>query len=197
MAHHNVLFPKHFSYDAVGGPEFSTTVQRTTSGHERRNENWAYPLASYRVAHNLRKEADIADFIAFFLARRGRVNTFLFYDWTDFSAPAQPIGIGDDIATEFTLRRTYADAAGTFVRPISDIIPDSVTVFADGEEVTSGWSRDGTVITFSTAPVLGTVITADFEFYVRVRFDTDAMRLNYEDFDTYSWKGIDIVEVRT
>jgi uncharacterized protein (TIGR02217 family) len=52
-----------------------------------------------------------------------------------------------------------------------------VQLYLDSLEQLSGWSVDTTtgLVTFGTPPVLGVEVTADFEFDVPVRFDTDHM----------------------
>jgi uncharacterized protein (TIGR02217 family) len=53
------------------------------------------------------------------------------------------------------------------------------------------------LITFTTAPAIGVQITADFEFDVPVRFDTDHMAVTIETFRLHRWQQIPIVELRT
>jgi uncharacterized protein (TIGR02217 family) len=45
-------------------------------------------------------------------------------------------------------------------------------------------------VTFATAPALGVEVTADFEFDVPVRFDTDHMAVTIESFHPYRWQQI-------
>jgi uncharacterized protein (TIGR02217 family) len=74
-----------------------------------------------------------------------------------------------------------------------------VKVYLDGMLQASGWSVDTTtgLVTFSTAPVLGVEITADFEFEVPVRFDTDHMAVTIENYRLRAWRQIPILELRT
>ena len=53
------------------------------------------------------------------------------------------------------------------------------------------------LITFTTAPAAGVEITADFEFDVPVRFDTDHMAITIETFRLHRWQQIPIVELRS
>jgi uncharacterized protein (TIGR02217 family) len=57
-------------------------------------------------------------------------------------------------------------------------------------------SRSG-LVTFGTAPALGIEVTADFEFDVPVRFDTDHMAVTIESYRLHNWQQIPIVELRT
>ena len=68
----------------------------------------------------------------------------------------------------------------------------------DGIEQLSGWSVNVTtgLITFTTAPAAGVEVTADFEFDVPVRFDTDHMAVTIESYRLHAWQQIPIVELR-
>jgi uncharacterized protein (TIGR02217 family) len=52
------------------------------------------------------------------------------------------------------------------------------------------------LITFTTAPAVGVQITADFEFDVPARFDTDHMAVTIETYRLHRWQQIPIVELR-
>jgi len=52
-------------------------------------------------------------------------------------------------------------------------------------------------VTFSTTPAAGVQVTADFEFDVPVRFDTDHMAVTIETYQLHNWQQIPIVELRT
>ncbi|MGE3713527.1 MAG: DUF2460 domain-containing protein, partial [Alphaproteobacteria bacterium] len=52
------------------------------------------------------------------------------------------------------------------------------------------------LLTFFSPPANGVVITADFEFDVPVRFDTDRLAATLDTYGTYSWGDIPLVEVR-
>ena len=75
-------------------------------------------------------------------------------------------------------------------------IPCSAALL-DGVDQLSGWSVDMTagLVTFATAPALGVEVTADFEFDVPVRFDTDHMAMTIESYRLYNWQQIPIVEL--
>jgi len=78
-------------------------------------------------------------------------------------------------------------------------VAGTVRVYKDGVEQLSGWSVSVTtgLITFTTAPAAGVDITADFEFDLPVRFDTDHMAVTIETFRLHRWQQIPIVELRT
>ncbi len=195
---HEVQFPADISYGAAGGPGYSTTVVTTISGHERRNANWSASRGKWNVAHGLKKREQVAALISFFRARKGRAYGFRFKDWTDYQAFAQPIGTGDGVATEFQLAKSYASGAETEMRVIAKPVAGTVKIYRDGVEAMSGWTVDTAtgIVTFGVAPAVDIQITADFEFDVPARFDTDQMDITIETYQLGSWGQIAIVEIR-
>jgi hypothetical protein len=120
-------------------------------------------------------------------------------DWTDYKATGQLLGTGDDVLIQFQLVKHYPSGSVIEVRTITKPVAGTVKVYLDGVEQLSGWSVDPTtgLITFGTAPVLDVEVTADFEFDVPVRFDTDHMAVTIESYRLHAWQQIPIVELRT
>ncbi|HRD74404.1 MAG TPA: DUF2460 domain-containing protein [Hyphomicrobiaceae bacterium] len=195
---HEVQFPPDISYGAAGGPGYSTTVVTTVSGHERRNANWAQARGRWNVAHGLKKRDQVAALIAFFRARKGRAYGFRFKDWTDYQGLAQAIGVGDGTTKTFQLVKHYASGAEVEQRTIVKLVAGSTKLYRNGIEATSGWSIDITtgLVTFTAAPASGVQVTADFEFDVPARFDSDQMDITIETYQLGSWGQIPIIEIR-
>jgi uncharacterized protein (TIGR02217 family) len=195
MAFHEVQFPSDIS---SGGPEYSTDVVITAGGHEQRNVNWSAARAKYNVAHGVKTQAQLEALIAFFRARKGKAYGFRFKDWTDYEAAAQTIGVGDGSTTAFQLVRNYISGGVSEARSIAKPVSGSVSIYLDVVQQLSGWSIDDAsgLVTFSSAPSSGVVVTADFQFDVPVRFDTDQLSARLEDYGVNSWNDISLVEVR-
>ncbi len=198
MAFHDVQFPTDISYGSSGGPEYSTDVVITAGGHEQRNSNWVAARAKYNVAHGVKTQTQLDALIAFFRARKGRAYGFRFKDWTDYEAAAQSIGTGDGSTTSFQLVRNYASGGVSEVRNIEKPVSGSIAIYFDAVQQLSGWSVDDTtgIVTFSSAPGSGVTITADYQFDVPVRFDTDQLSARIDDYGVTSWNDIPLVEVR-
>ena len=192
---HEIRFPDNIAYGATGGPEFATTVVVTGAGHEQRNVNWAEARGRWDVASGLKNQAQLDELIAFFRARKGRAYGFRFKDWTD--AVGKLLGTGDDAETQFQLVKRYPSGTVT-VRTVTKHVAGTVGVYLDGVEQLSGWSADVTtgLVTFITPPAAGVEITADVEFDVPARFDTDHMAVTIENFRLRRWQQIPIVELR-
>ena len=139
----------------------------------------------------------VAALIAFFRARKGRACGFRFKDWTDFQAFAQVIGVGDGTTKTFPLVKHYPSGGEIETRVITKPVTGTVKVYRDGVEATSGWTVNTAtgLVTFTTAPASGVQVTADFEFDVPVRFDTDFLEIDMQAFEAGAIPKIPIVEI--
>ncbi len=171
----------------------------TGAGHEQRNIDWAEARGRWNLASGLKNQQQLDELIAFFRARKGKAYGFRFKDWTDYKATGQLLGTGDDAETQFQLVKRYPSGSVIEVRTVTKPVAGTVRVYKDAVEQLSGWSVDVTtgIVTFTTAPAASVAITADFEFDVPVRFDTDHMAVTIETFRLHRWQQIPMVELRT
>jgi len=196
---HEVQFPPDISYGVTGGPEYSTDIVTTSSGYEQRNMNWAQARCKYQAAHGVKTENQMKRLLAFFRARRGRAYGFRFKDWLDYTGKKERISIGDGKTKTFQLTKTYTDDAGyTEIRKIRKPVTGTVQIQLGGIVQQAGWSAEYTtgMISFASAPDVDIIITADYEFDVPVRFDTDHCPQSIKNWEIYSWDNIPLVEVR-
>ena len=198
MTFHEVQFPPDIAYGATGGPEYMTSVVSMASGYEQRNANWSAARLKWNVASGLKHQTQLNTLIAFFRARKGKAYGFRFKDWTDYKATAQAIGTGDGTTKAFQLVKSYASGAGSETRTITKPVLGTVVPYLGGIKQTSGWSINAAtgILTFTVAPAQGVAVTADFEFDVPVRFDTDSMAVSIEQFDLHQWSDIPVIEIR-
>ncbi len=199
MAFIEIAFPSDIAYGSSGGPEYSTDIVITHGGYEQRNVNWAQARARYNVAHGVKTQAQLDALIAFFRARKGRADGFRFKDWSDYKASAQVIGTGNGSNKIFQLIKTYSSGNVSETRVITKPVAGSVNIYVNSVlQSGSTYSLDTTIgkITFVTAPANSTVISADFEFDVPVRFDTDRLSATLDSYGVHSWGDIPLVEVR-
>lgn len=192
MAFHDVVFPEDYSRGAVGGPEFRTTVVTTGTGYEQRNADWATARGRWDLSRLLYNESTREATIAFFRARQGRAHSFKFLDWADHFVGMVWVGnvlthngahnfaTGNGSATAYQIYKVYDSGGHTERRNITR--PKSaIKVYLNGVEQVSGYTVDYAtgIITFSVAPGGGVAIGWSGEFYVPVRFDTDALAMEY------------------
>ncbi len=199
MAFVEERFPTDIAYGSSGGPEYSTDIVITHGGYEQRNINWSHARAKYNVAHGVKTQAQLDSLIAFFRARKGRADGFRFKDWSDYKVTAQVIGTGNGTNKIFQLVKTYSSGSVTETRTISKPVVATLAVYVNVVlQAGSAYSLDSITgkITFVTAPANTAVITADFEFDVPVRFDTDRLSATLDSYGINSWNDIPLVEVR-
>jgi uncharacterized protein (TIGR02217 family) len=209
-AFHNVQFPLDIALGARGGPERRTEIVETATGREVRNARWAHSRRRFDAGYGTKTFAKLAEIVAFFEERRGRLHGFRFRDRLDFtSAPGnaaagpfdQPIGQGDGTMRSFPLRKTYGAAFAPYARAITKPITGSVRVGVGGvERAASTFVLDALegAITFNAgqAPPSGAIVTAGFVFDVPVRFDTDYLEIDFAAFEAGVIPSIPIVEIR-
>lgn len=204
---HEVRFPTSISFGSTGGPGRRTDVVTLRSGAEERNSIWANSLRRYDAGYGIKTAADLAAVVAFWEERRGRLYGFRWQDRMDFqssppgsavAATDQAIGTGDGATRIFQLTKTYGASFAPWTRTIAKPVAGTVVVAIAGVPQASGWSVDTTtgMVTFTTAPPSGTVITAGFEFDVPVRFDTDQLTINMSHFQAGMIQSIPVVEIR-
>ncbi len=199
MAFIEVRFPSDIAYGSAGGPEYSTEVVITHSGYEQRNANWAQARARYNVAHGVKTQTQLDTLIAFFRARKGNADGFRFKDWTDYKASGQLVGTGNGSNKVFQLVKGYSSGTSAEVRTISKPVAGTCKMYVGGVLQSVGayaLALDTGVVTFVAAPANGAAVTADFEFDVPVRFDTDRLAASIDAYGSHSWNDIPLVELR-
>jgi uncharacterized protein (TIGR02217 family) len=198
MAFIETRFPTDIAFGSSGGPEYSTDVVIVQSGFEQRNANWSQARARYNVAHGVKTQTQLDALIAFFRARKGRADGFRFKDWADYKATGQNIGTGNGTATVFQLKKTYVSGSVTETRIVTKPVSGTINIYKNAVLQVSGYTADTTngQITFSVAPANGVIVTADFEFDVPVRFDTDRLSASLDTYGSHSWNDIPIIELR-
>lgn len=183
MAFHNVQFDPTTARGAVGGPSFATVVVETQSGAEQRIGQWSRPRMRWEVAHIMKSLTEAQALRDFFVARQGKLHTFRFKDWLDYSAPASsPLVLVS--GSTYQLYKQYTSGGITVQRKITK--PVSGTVSFSG----------GGTLDYATGLITGgSGGTWSGQFDVHARFDVDQMRLQLTEIGIEHWEGIPIVEV--
>jgi uncharacterized protein (TIGR02217 family) len=208
MAFDEIRFPVDVSRGSSGGPERRTEIVTTASGHEERNTRWADSRRRYNAGFGVKSLDDIHAVVAFFEERRGRLHAFRWKDHVDFksSAPAgaiaatdQVLGVGDGVTATFQLVKRYGTGLRNHIRVINKPVASSVVVAVDGTP-TVDFTLDATtgIVTFlaGSIPEAGAQVTAGFAFDVPVRFDTDQLSINLQNFAAGDIPEIPVMEVR-
>jgi uncharacterized protein (TIGR02217 family) len=208
---HDILFPLDIALKSAGGPQRRTDVVVLGSGAEERNARWAHSRRRYDAGYGVKTFEALAQVVAFFEERRGRLYGFRWRDRLDHSSAApgvavtptdQVIGAGDGATATFHLSKTYGALYSPYQRPITKPVPGSVRVAVAENEAEEGttFTVDTTtgVVTFLPGhiPPSGAAITAGFLFDVPVRFDTDYLETDHSAFAAGAIPKIPLVEIR-
>lgn len=185
----DVLLPDlpGLTWDTTKAPEFSTLEQRSNALQEARASLAPYPLWHFRHAYSvLRAEVaytELQQLLGFFLARRGKWDSWLFADPDDRAATAEGFGTGDGARVAFQLCR----ALGGFVEPCKNVAA-APAIYVAGALKAAG--SDYTVsatglVTFASAPALGAALTWTGTYYFRCRWTEDTSE--YTQFAQRLW----------
>lgn len=196
---HEIKFPPEVSFKAKSFAEFKTNIVVLNSGNEKRNQQWQNSRKKYEIELKNIGKAEANKIMSFFQARKGKLNGFRFKDWNDFEAKDEEIGTGDGETIEYQLVKNYGDETYNYQRKITKPVEGKLTIKQDGSIISGStydvlWDKG--IITFDTAPDTGAVITADFEFDVPVRFDTDFLSLKTEEYGKSSIDKISLIEIK-
>lgn len=218
MGFHEVQFPTDISYGSKFGPGFKTEIVVLPSGAEERVGRWATARRRGDVSYGTKTPAQLSTLRDFYLARSGALYGFRYKDWGDFASTAdgrttsggwgaaavshqdQVIGTGDGTTTTFQLIKTYTSGSFSVVRTITKPVSGTVVVALGAVQQSSGWSVDTTtgIVTFTTAPTLGTQVKAGFEFDVPCRFEKDVddlFDITIDSYGTMSVPPVGIIEL--
>lgn len=205
---HEARLPARLAFGCTGGVERRTEIVTLASGFERRTSPWTQGRRRWLIATAARPLDEVAELIAFFEARGGRLAGFRFRDPTDFKSCApsaqpaagdQAIGTGDGTKKVFQLAKTYGTGPEAVVRPIAKPVAGTVKVAVAGIALGAGaFAVDTTtgLVTLITAPTAGAAVTAGFEFDTPVRFDLDRLDVTLEGFAAARVSACALVEVR-
>ena len=79
-------FPDYLAYGLVVGPGYATSIVRTSSGREQRNQNWSVELHEFDGSTTTRTQAERDEIDAFFRTMYGRTHGFRVKNYSDFQA---------------------------------------------------------------------------------------------------------------
>ena len=201
---YDVQFPTSYSLRAKGGGLFLTTIIPAKSGKESRNKDWKKRGGRWTIDLIGKEETEWDEVNNLFHVCGGQGDTFRFKDWKDYLVTNGNIGTGDDSTSEFRLRKLYEIEGGVFERIITKPVEDTLTLLVDtstqtiNTDFTIDWNTG--IITFTTPPANGEIITATFEFDVHARFGMDNQDGAYALFpgnsakQLHNWERIIIME---
>jgi uncharacterized protein (TIGR02217 family) len=179
-------------------PQFKTEIGQHVSGRETRTQRFAHPYFDIDLTYDLlRADAahlELQAIAGFFEQASGEAAPF----WVEppglSAVTGQGIGVGDGSQTVFPL----VASIGSYIGPVYGT-SGVATVYLNGVAEPSGWSVSNQylpAITFTSPPLTGAAITADFSILWLCRFAEDVQ--DFEEFMTMLWalRTVRLVTVR-
>lgn len=143
------------------GDDRPAVVARMSGGGEQRAAALSRELRSWTL--RFRVTAANRSAIDTFLRARGyTLESFLWKDLKDYQRTGVAIGTGDGSTTAFVLPKT-GEYGGDYPLTTGD------QLYSAGSPVAGGATTDTRTMTYSVAPAGAAALTADYEFYRRVR----------------------------
>jgi len=195
MSFLDIRFPESISFNSSTIVQFNTAVVQTKGGYEYRNARWSRGKMRFNVKNGIKTTAELDEMLTFFRNVMGKGYGFRYKDWSDYRAAGQNIGIGDGEKTSFQLVKQYAISTNIYTRTITKPVNQSVKIYFDSVE-TNDFSVDylSGIISFPSPVEENTILTADFEFDVPVRFDSDELQIMMETLRSGKIDDIVLVE---
>jgi len=199
------IYPVTLTYNTITAIRYQTDVIASRGGFEQRNRSWEIPLHSFDLAQDIKVWEDLNQVIGLFKTVKGQELTFLIKDPFNFKSTSlgsvidkedQFIGIGDGVNAKFQLKKTYSISNLSYTEDI--LYPDITTILisVDGGAAEPHIPDPNTGSIFmDTVPANGTIITAGYEFYRRVRFDSNQLSIALQNYKLGS-ASLQVSEVR-
>ena len=193
-------------YGTIATLVAKTTIIAKGNGLEQRNSDWNQCLLRFQIGERTLTDDEITYLQDFHIARKGRLEVFLFKDWSDYQFNNQ-IGTSNGVLVQFPLLKSYSVENATAKRFIRWPKASTIRIFRIAgtpevtTELTTGWSVVNGVVVFSTAPSAGKII-AQGEFFVPVRFEQDGINFKFRAIDRFtdqklfSLESLTLAEIR-
>jgi uncharacterized protein (TIGR02217 family) len=184
--------------------EWATDVVPLDGFHEQRNILLEQPRRHWFLNWNILPLNNREKLLSLFNRARGRGYTYLYTDLDDYECAESECSITAIAAqTNFQLIKTYEDGfMEEWDENKSDIVPGSSfppIVKVDTVTQTEGVDYtldDATgIVIFGTAPGAGAVVTANYQFYFRVRFEKDEVLDTLVAPEVYTSRDLRMIEV--
>lgn len=187
----SLLFPftlPGMKYDYLRNYEWNTGVQVALSGKRSTIAYRAYPLVHFEYEFEFLRDynTELKSVVGLLNAVQGRAQTFLHTDPDFNTVTGQIFGMGDGSTTAFQIVATYANSGGAGAPELVQNFNGAPSIYINGSLQSSGYSVNGQgLVTFTTPPAGGAVLTWSGSFYYRCMFDED--HFNFKKFMNTFW----------
>ena len=180
-------------------PVWSTKVDTSVSGVERRRALWSYPVWKFKLSYEVLRSnpsySELQRLYTFFNMKAGQFQSWFYFDPYDNTVSNQLIGYGDGSTTTFQLARSSTIGTITYTEPVRGVY-GTPTVSVNGISTAYTIGTGGTV-TFATAPAVGAYITWSGQFFFLCRFLSDELDAQQLLWGIYTAQGIEFQSVKS
>lgn len=190
MAFSNELFPVTVSYGSSGGPRHASSISELQSGFRKVATRWDGALRRWDAKYGIRYQSQLYEVYEFVLAHNGAEHTFKYQDPLDYTSNAddgsdtaiartdQVLGNGDGTTQTFQLRKLYQrgslQKSRAITLPFTDpapLVEVAGSLQTEGVDYTLNYLTGE--ILFATAPGVGELVRAGFQFYCHAQFSQE------------------------
>ena len=180
-------------------PLWSTGIDTSVSGIERRRQKWSYPVWKFKVGYEVLRDApanlELQKLFAFFNAHAGSWKEFFYFDRSDNTATNQTFGTGDGVKTAFQLTRTTTVGAITYTEPVR-ALSGTPTISVNGTPTSAYTVGPLGIITFTTPPAAAASLTWTGNFFYLCRFAKDELDVVQMMNGLWSNSGLELMSVK-
>lgn len=180
------------AYPLIVTPVWKTLISQIGTGKEQRRQKSLFPMYDVTVRYNVITAANAKTLWEFYMARKGAYEAFYIYDLAllasvSFNHDDQYVGTGDGATEIFDIPGRSTSSQTIYVDGIEQ------TVTTDYVILTGGGESNSDRVDFVTAPSTGSIITADFTGFLRMRVRFMYDKLSRELFTTNLFRyGIEL-----
>ncbi len=169
------------AWSVFKSPAFNTKRQTSVGNSELRASFTPYPRWTWQLKYNflVGGGSHYETLLAFYLARQGGYDSFLYEDPSDYTVTDQSFGVGDGVTTTFQVVRSL----GGFSEPIYN--PNAITNIKVAGVPTGAYTQSAGRITFAAPPAAAAALAWTGTYRWRVRFDDDSQ--SFEEFAYNLW----------
>lgn len=160
------------AYNSSKQQSWDTEVYESASGRYRSLSNQLYPKWKISVLLQPLSDEEARALMGFVAERKGGYEPFLWKDAEDYHETG--VTLARITSTKFQANAKF----GTYVEPVEYI--ENVSVYVNGtKKAANTYTVADGYITFTSAQASSAVVTADFDYYWKVRFDDDGMGIEH------------------
>lgn len=198
MSNAVLTLPPGLGWDSTREPLWDTVVKTSVSGREVRSANQSYPRWQYNCKFEVLRARtafpEMQALAAFYNARSGAYDSWLFNDVDDNSVTLQQFGVGDGVTTQFQLVRSF----GGYTEPVWDV--NSVPLIYKSAVLqatpTNYTISAGGLVTFVVAPAAAAPLTWTGTYYWRCRFLKDNLSFTQFMRQLWSLRALEFITVK-